>query len=61
MYYKKRDHINDVSEDTEEDEVPETDTRQSCDNCGKGKYNEFEIMDKVFGTCDVCEDRKKLK
>jgi|SRR6478609_9719592 len=32
-----------------------------CDACGKGFYKEFEIMDKCFGTCNICEDRKRLK
>lgn len=34
---------------------------KKCDDCGKGAYEEFEIMEKVFGTCNVCGHRKKLR
>lgn len=35
--------------------------RKPCEHCGKGFYVEFEIMDKIFGTCNVCQHRKRLK
>lgn len=35
--------------------------RQPCSSCGKGYYEEFEILDKVFATCNVCSDRKKIR
>lgn len=36
---------------------------QPCESCGKGHYNEFELMGKVFGTCNIeaCGHRKRLK
>lgn len=64
QYHKKNEHI---FNDKEKDEVePEEETvietkRIKCTSCGKGTYDEFEIMDKVFGTCNVCGERKKLK
>ncbi len=34
-----------------------------CESCGKGHYEEFEILGKLYGTCNVeaCKDRKRLK
>ena len=32
-----------------------------CEDCMKGHYQEFELMGKVYGTCTVCEHRKRLK
>lgn len=32
-----------------------------CEDCGKGYYKEFEIMNKVYGTCGTCEHRKRLR
>jgi hypothetical protein len=32
-----------------------------CLECGKGFYKEFEIRNMVYGTCSICEHRKKLK
>lgn len=34
---------------------------QDCDECGKGKYEEFELLGKIFGTCNICGNRKRLK
>lgn len=36
---------------------------QDCDECGpgKGKYEEFELLGKCFGTCNICGHRKRLK
>ena len=36
---------------------------QDCEECGpgKGKYDEFEIAGKTYGTCNVCGNRKRLK
>ncbi len=46
------------SEDTYPDLKPKI---QDCVDCGKGKYEEFELLGKVFGTCNVCSHRKRLK
>lgn len=45
----------------EEDTYPDKKPLIRCDSCSKGFYEEFEIMDKVIGTCNVCGDRKRLK
>jgi hypothetical protein len=34
---------------------------QHCKACGKGKLIEFEIMGKCYGTCNVCQERVKLR
>lgn len=31
------------------------------DGCGKGYFVEFEIMGRTYGTCNICELRKRLK
>jgi len=36
-------------------------TKCLSDSCGKGIYVEMELMNKVFGTCNVCGDRRRLK
>lgn len=35
--------------------------RIACDECFKGFLDEFQILDKVFGTCTTCGHRKRLK
>jgi hypothetical protein len=63
---KKYEHQYEISQD-EEVETSEEDTHtvlkklQQCDNCGKGYYNEFEIIGRVIGTCNICGDRKRIK
>ena len=55
-YYKKRPE--------KEQETLELETKESripCDDCGKGFYDEFLLLDKVYGTCDTCDSRKRLK
>ena len=36
---------------------------QDCEDCGpgKGKYEELELPQGVYGTCNVCSNRKKLR
>lgn len=52
---------------TDDDEVlPDSEDtyikpKKRCDSCGKGFLEEFEILDKIFGTCNICSDRKRLK
>lgn len=51
-------------EQNPEPEVKETvllDQRLACDSCGKGHYDELVLLDKVYGTCDTCGERKRLK
>jgi hypothetical protein len=35
--------------------------RVKCDSCGKGTFDEYEIMGKVIGTCNICGERRRLK
>lgn len=37
------------------------DTFIGCQSCGKGVLVELAILNKVFATCNVCGDRKKLR
>jgi hypothetical protein len=32
-----------------------------CPDCGKGFFNEYELMGKIYGTCNICDFRKRLK
>ena len=32
-----------------------------CLDCGKGFMEEFELMGKVYGTCNICGNRKRIK
>ncbi len=32
-----------------------------CEDCAKGTYVEIEIMNKTYGTCNVCGYHKRLK
>lgn len=59
-YYKKRDHMNDREPESQEEKETKRDDRIDCFDCGKGKYDVFEIMGKVYGTCTICGERKKL-
>ena len=31
------------------------------DSCGKGVYVEIELLGRTYGTCNVCNERKRLK
>lgn len=67
QYYKKRSHIFENPEKDEEiindseDTMIDLKRKIICEECGKGTYVEFEIMDKCYGTCNVCEHRKRIK
>ena len=52
--------MNDVEPESEEEKETKRDDRIDCLDCGKGKYDVFEIMGKVYGTCTICGDRRKL-
>lgn len=62
-YHKKHEHffVDNEEEIEDTEEVSEVETGIDCIHCGKGKYKEFEIMGRVFGTCPICEHREKLK
>lgn len=46
---------------TEVEDIPETKPAKPCHECGKGFMDEFEIVGKVYGTCNVCGHRERLK
>lgn len=63
---RKHEHQYEISQDEEtktdsEDTFIELKPLTRCEDCGKGYMEEFEIMDKVYGTCNVCSHRKRLK
>ena len=64
---QKWDHLNlnEIGQDDKEiiEDTEDTYIKRGvpCDFCGKGFYKEFEIRGMVYGTCGVCEHRKKLK
>ena len=36
-------------------------TKIMCDSCGKGHMEEMYLLDRLYGTCNVCDHRKRLK
>jgi regulator of replication initiation timing len=56
---EKKEHLLETTDYEEPEEITVT-KLITCDDCGKGHYEEFEIMGKIFGTCNVCGHRKKL-
>ena len=50
-----------TSQEVEEVEIEVIKNKLECLECGKGHYEEFEIMDRIYGTCNICEDRKRIK
>lgn len=68
--HKKWEHTYEVTQDDNEVAGDSEDTmidlkpRILCDGedgCFKGYFQEIEIMDRVYGSCPVCERRKRLK
>lgn len=57
---RKHEHAYEYSDDAPEETNME-DTHTRCDSCGKGVLVELEVLNKIFGTCNVCGERKKLK
>lgn len=60
---QKHEHMYDMEPgDNLPDETNEdTHTPIACRECGKGVYQEIELLGKVYGTCVTCGDRKKLR
>lgn len=56
---QKHEHMYDIDPEPEPEE-PEVRLAQ-CGECGKGRFIEMELMGKIYGTCDVCGHRKRLK
>jgi vacuolar-type H+-ATPase subunit F/Vma7 len=59
----KREHLHELQEQEEAPIILEIPKRERCLECHRGFYNEFEICDKVYGTCDLpeCGHRKRLR
>jgi len=32
-----------------------------CENCGKGTYNEIIVSNMIYGSCSLCNFKKRLK
>lgn len=61
-YFEKRSHLSELKLEEEEPTPPPPPKKmRDCDSCGKGKYEEFELLNKVYGTCNICNDRRRLK
>lgn len=59
---EKTEHNYEENKDVvEQEEQPVIQKLQTCEDCGKGKYIEFEIMNKIIGTCNNCGHRTRLK
>lgn len=65
---EKKEHIFDSETESQDTEIStdNEDThalpaRVPCEDCGKGRYEEYHILDKVIGTCNICGNRKRLK
>lgn len=63
---EKKEHFFDEGQDIEiasdsEDTFPDLKAKTPCHSCGKGFIEEFEIMGRIIGTCNICGDRKRLK
>ncbi len=45
-----------------EDTVPKVYLeKKTCNNCGKGEVTRFEIVGRIYETCGLCGDRKKIQ
>lgn len=69
-FLEKKEHIfdDDTSQEVEvagdsEDTYPDMQrkAKEPCSDCGKGFMDEFEFLGRVFGTCNICGNRKRLK
>lgn len=65
-YYDKRHHlIEDNAAELQElkdksDEIPEIERKIKCVSCDVGYYDEFHLLDRLYGTCNHCDARKRL-
>lgn len=65
--YEKYEHKDLIGQDDKdvpgdsEDTFVDLKKKIPCNSCGKGYYNEYELMGRVYGTCNICDDRKRLK
>jgi septal ring factor EnvC (AmiA/AmiB activator) len=50
-----------AEEQAQEVVVEKKSKMKSCEKCFSGVMEEFEIMDKVIGTCNSCGHRKRIK
>lgn len=69
-FLEKKEHIFDdtgsqeveVASDSE-DTYPgmQRKAKEPCHDCGKGFMDEYELLGRVYGTCNICGNRKRLK
>lgn len=61
-FFSKRKHFDEAVEEVQEEEFTSPPPpKKRCEECARGHYDEFEIADKVIGTCNICGNRKRLK
>jgi hypothetical protein len=64
---EKREHFYEDNEEDDDDiiELPVGEENEvytkRCNECGKGMLKTFEIVGRVFETCETCGYRKKIK
>ena len=63
-YHKKHQHMFEESQEDDSTEQPEIEViphaLPDCPDCGKGILRKFEIVGRVFLTCEICDYRKKV-
>jgi hypothetical protein len=68
--HERHQHFYEVSQDDKEVAADTEDSTfemkklircEGDEGCGKGFFQEIVILDKVYGSCNVCERRKRLK
>lgn len=60
LYDNNKEEIEEILESQSESPI-EASPKQKCEECARGVYEEFEILDKVYGTCTVCGARKRIR
>lgn len=58
---EKREHQFEDSDDDVELPMGEQNKPLHCSECGKGHMEAFEVLGRVFSTCNICGFRIKLK
>lgn len=65
-YYDKRQHILEDNEleiqelKDKKEEIPEIKKKIKCQDCNSGYYDEFMLLNRLYGTCNSCGARKRL-
>lgn len=67
-YHEKRQHIVDENKEDLQEYLHEKETKTKekkqkivCPNCSKGELKLFDMLDKLYGECNVCDFRRRIK